>query len=55
METVKKYLKQPSTYKGLALLASIAGWGIAPGAFELIGAGVVAAIGIYETLRNEKV
>lgn len=55
METVKKYLKQPSTYKGLALLASIAGWSVAPGAFEVIGAGVIAVIGLYETFRNEKV
>ena len=55
MNKVKEYLKQPSTYKGLAVLISLAGMTIAPGAVELIGAGIIAAIGIYETLRNEKV
>jgi len=54
MNTVKRYLTQSSTYKGLALLLSVAGITIAPGAVEAIGAAVVAAIGIVETFRDEK-
>lgn len=55
MDKVKKYLRQPSTYKGLAVLLSLAGMTIAPGAVEAIGAGIIALIGIYETVRDEKI
>jgi hypothetical protein len=50
-------LKQPSTWKGLAMLISQAGW-MAPG--EAQAAGAIAAvavpliIGIWETVRDEK-
>jgi len=54
METVKRYLKQTSTYRGLALLLSVAGITVAPGAAEAIGAAVVAIIGIVETFRDER-
>jgi hypothetical protein len=54
MNTIKRYLTQSSTYKGLALLLSVAGITIAPGAVEAIGAAVVAVIGIVETLRDDK-
>jgi hypothetical protein len=54
MNTIKRYLTQSSTYKGLALLLSVAGITIAPGAVEAIGAAVVAVIGIVETFRDEK-
>lgn len=52
MGAVKRYLKQPSTWRGLALLLSAVGITIAPGAVEAIGAGVVALIGIAETVRD---
>ena len=54
METVKRYLTQTSTYRGLALILSVAGITIAPGAVEAIGAAVVAIIGIVETFRDER-
>ena len=54
MKTVKRYLQQPSTYRGLALLLSVAGITIAPGSAEAIGAAVVAIIGIVETVRDER-
>jgi hypothetical protein len=54
MSTIKRYLTQTSTYKGLALLLSVAGITIAPGAVEAIGAAVVVIIGIIETFRDEK-
>lgn len=54
MDTVKRYLRQPSTWRGLALLLSAFGIAVAPEAVETIGAGVVALIGIAETVRDEK-
>lgn len=54
METLKSYLKQSSTYKGLALLASLAGYAINPALFEVIGAGVVGLLGVWETVRNQR-
>ena len=55
MNKIKEYLKQPSTYKGLAVLISLAGMTVAPGAVEALGVGIIALIGIYETFRNENV
>lgn len=53
MKTIKRYLSQPSTYKGIVLLLSVAGITVAPGAVETIGAAVVAIIGIIEVGRDE--
>lgn len=53
MEIFKNYLTQSSTWKGLSLLAGLAGYTIAPGLFELVSMGVVGGIGIYETIRNQ--
>lgn len=54
METFKSYLKQSSTYKGLALLFGLAGYVVAPDAIEVIGIGVAGAIGLVETIRNQR-
>lgn len=54
MKTILDYMKQPSTYKGLGVLLGMAGYTFAPGALEAIGGGIVAVIGLWETLRNEK-
>lgn len=53
MNTVMLYLKQASTWRGLALLAGVFGVAIDPTALEVVGAGVVAAIGMIEVVRNE--
>jgi len=53
MQNLLNYLKQASTWRGLALLAGVFGIAIDPTAVEAIGAGVVAAIGVVEVLRNE--
>lgn len=47
------YLKQASTWRGLALLAGVFGVAIDPAALEVVGAGVVAALGVVEVVRNE--
>lgn len=55
METFKAYARQPSTWRGLALLLSAFGLAIEPGLVEQIGLGVVALIGLYDAARNEGV
>jgi hypothetical protein len=52
MDTVKRYLRQPSTWRGLALLLSAFGIVVAPGTVEAVGAGIVAIVGIVETVRD---
>ena len=54
MTLILEYAKQPSTYKGLGILLGLAGVTVAPGAFEVIGAGIITAIGVWETFRNER-
>lgn len=53
MKAVLFYLKQASTWRGLALLAGVFGVAIDPTALEAVGAGVVAAIGVIEVVRND--
>ena len=53
MKAVLFYLKQASTWRGLALLAGAFGVAIDPTALEAVGAGVVAAIGVIEVVRND--
>jgi len=53
MDEIKRYLTQPSTYKGIVLLLSVAGITVAPGAVETIGAALVAIIGLIEVARDE--
>ena len=47
-------LKEPSTWKGLAILAGLLGWSVSPELAEAIGATVVGVIGIIEVVRKEK-
>lgn len=53
MNAVLLYLKQASTWRGLALLAGVFGVAVDPTALEVVGAGVVAAIGLIEVVRND--
>jgi hypothetical protein len=53
MDWIINRLKEKSTYTGLSLLAGVAGYAIAPGAFELICMGVVSLHGIIETVSEE--
>lgn len=51
---LKKLAKQPSTYRGLALLLTAFGIYVDPVAISTIGAGIVAAIGLYDSTRDER-
>lgn len=54
MEILKSYIKQPSTWRGIAILFAMAGITIEPALMEQVGIGVAAAIGIGEVLMNER-
>jgi len=54
LDTLKRYARQPSTWRGLAILLAMAGVTIEPGLLEQVGVGVAAAIGIGEVLMNER-
>ena len=64
MKTFKNYVKQPSTWRGLALLGSSAVAYMATGNAEVLGIQLnesglqlgglaTLAIGLWETLRNQ--
>ena len=48
-----RFLKQPSTLRGIVIFAGALGYVIEPGKLEAIGAGVAIAIGMIEALRDE--
>jgi len=52
MNILKTYAKQPSTWRGLALILSAFGIVIDPELAGQIGVGVAGAIGLYETVKN---
>lgn len=54
MQKLKAYLRQPSTWRGLAILLAMTGITIEPGLLEQVGIGVAAAIGIGEVVMNER-
>ena len=51
--TLKQYAKMPSTWRGLAMLAGAFGVYLDPALLETAIAGVVAAIGLVETVRKD--
>lgn len=48
------YLKQPSTKKGIILLAGVIGYSLDPTLVEQIATGVISAIALVEVARDEK-
>lgn len=54
MNKILAQLKQPSTWRGAAILAGVAGVAIAPAQVDAIGAAIAAVIGLIEVFRNEK-
>lgn len=54
MSFILNRLKQPSTYRGLAVLAGILGYGISPELADAIGITVASALAAIEIFRNEK-
>lgn len=53
IDVLKSYLRQPSTWRGLALLLSAFGVVVDPGLVEQVGVGVVGLIGLAELAKNE--
>lgn len=53
IEVIKQYARQPSTWRGLALLLSAFGVVVDPGLVEQVGVGVVGLIGLAEVIKNE--
>lgn len=47
-------LKEPSSYRGLAILAGLVGVSLEPGQWNAIAAAVAGAIGLIEVFRKEK-
>lgn len=54
LETLKRYARQPSTWRGLGILLAMGGITIEPALLEQVGIGVAAAIGIGEVVMNER-
>lgn len=54
MKTILDRLKEPSTYRGLVVLAGTAGVILSPELATAIGATVAAIIGLIEVIRSEK-
>jgi hypothetical protein len=54
MKILLEKLKEPSTYRGLAILAGAVGVSLEPSAWEAIGALVASVIGLIEIFRKEK-
>ena len=53
MNTLLQRLKEPSTFRGLAILAGLCGYAIDPAQLNAISSAVVAAIGMIEVFRRE--
>ena len=54
MNKILSHLKQPSTFRGLAVLGGLAGLSLSPQHWEAIGSAVAAIIAAIEIFRNEK-
>jgi hypothetical protein len=54
MNTILNRLKEPSTYRGLAIVAGLAGIHFAPGLEVAICSAVAGIIGVIEIIRAEK-
>jgi hypothetical protein len=51
---IRARLKEPSTYRGLAILGGIVGISLDPEQWTAISAAVAAVIGLVEVFRREK-
>jgi hypothetical protein len=54
MNKFLSHLKQPSTFRGLAVLGGLAGLTLSPQHWEAIGSAVAAVIALVEIFRNEE-
>jgi hypothetical protein len=54
MNKFLSHLKQPSTFRGLAVLGGLAGLSLSPQHWESIGSAVAAVIALVEIFRDER-
>jgi hypothetical protein len=54
MNIILSKLKEPSTYRGLAVLGGLAGLSLSPQHWEAIASAVAGIIGLIEVFRKEK-
>lgn len=54
LELIKTYAKQPSTWRGVAILLAASGIIVDPMLMEQVGLGVIGLIGLYETFKNKE-
>jgi hypothetical protein len=53
MKAILARLKEPSTFRGLAVLGGLVGLSLSPLHWDAIAAAVAAAIGLIEVFRKE--
>jgi len=54
MKPLLAKLKEPSTFRGLAILGGVLGVALEPSKWDAIGTAVAAIIGLIEVFRKEK-
>lgn len=54
MNSLLSRLKEPSTFRGLAILAGLCGYALDPAQVNAISAAVAALIALIEVFRKEK-
>lgn len=54
LHTLGRYIKQPSTWKGISLLCLAGGLYVDPVQIEQLGAGLIALIGLIDTVIDEE-
>ena len=54
MNSLLARLKEPSTFRGLAILAGLGGYVLDPSQVNAIASAVAAVIGLIEVFRKEK-
>ncbi len=53
METILRFMKQPSTQRSLLAVVGLIGWQLSPENLEAIISGVVAVFAVIEGFRDE--
>ena len=49
---VWEFIKQPSTVRGILILAGLFGYNVDPSNVEAVSMGTAGALGVFETFRN---
>ena len=54
LEWLKGKLVEKSTWAGVAMIASAAGWNLSSGMISSVCALIAATVSLYEVIRNER-